>query len=484
MAEVRPTGLAILVLLGCAACGDPDAEEPQSTRPNWNVLLVTLDTTRPDWLGCYGSDTPTPHIDQVAAEGARFEQCRSTAGITPMSHASILTGLNNYAHGMRVFNSDEVSHTLKEEIDTLPEILGRRGGYATAAMLSAYVVSEIYNLEQGFDQFLHGIDLDEIDTERQNKHEVFLDRSGQTRTQRRADRTVADALSWLDERDDEDRPWMMWMHLFDVHDYTLVPPDEWIEASRLHFPPTVTKVDAPKGLASHQLREELYGPELTYMDAQLGRVLQRLRDNGQYDDTIVVITADHGQGLMEGLTNHGWPKHRLLYDWCVRVPLIVRIPGERSATVVSQQVRTIDIVPTILDALSIGSAQSVHGESVLGLMRGDEEQEPRLAYADALNGLDWFSPRGKLPAGHQGNLYSACDGEWKLVWRHEDTSAGELFNLREDPQELRNLFTPDHPEVRRLLGFLEREDAWRLDPPRDQEGAAADPDDLRQLGYF
>ena len=121
-----------------------------STADRMNVLLITLDTTRPDRMSCYGGQPGlTPTIDAFAGEGVRFERAISTAGITPMSHSSILTGLNNYAHGMRVFYSPEVSHRLKDVVDTLPEVL-QPLGYRTAARVSSYPVSAAYGLDQGF----------------------------------------------------------------------------------------------------------------------------------------------------------------------------------------------------------------------------------------------------------------------------------------------------------------------------------------------
>jgi arylsulfatase A-like enzyme len=476
-----------LVLLGMTAglvaCGGSGSDdEVAEDAPRWNVLLVTLDTTRPDWLGCYGGQAKTPFIDQVAEEGTRFERAVSTAGITPMSHASILTGLNNYEHGMRVFYSDEVSHTLKEEVDSLPEILKARRGYSTAAMLSAYVVSEIYNLQQGFDTYLHGIDLSNIKAESQSKHETFFDRSGLATGQRRGDFTTGDALGWLEERKGEDQPWMMWMHLFDVHDYSLVPPEDFIQAFGTKVPAMTHK--APKGKRSHQLRNDLYGMEMAWMDAQLGRVLTWLRENGEYENTIVVLTADHGQGLLDGLERHGWAKHRLLYEWGIRVPLIIKIPGQPGRNVVEAQVRTIDIVPTILEALDVAATKKMNGESLMGLMHGEADANPRLAYADALNLYDAHSPAaGRLPEGQHDNLYAVSDGQWKLVWRAVDSAKGELFDLSADPGEVQNLFSMDHPEVKRLKAFLDEQDAWRIDKPREGEGSAADADVLSGMGY-
>ena len=477
--RISPLSLLPIPLLLFSSCGGKGEAPP----PRWNVLLVTLDTTRPDWLGCYGGRAATPNIDRVAQDGARFEHCQSTAGITPMSHASILTGLNNYNHGMRVFYSDEVSHQLKSSVDTLPEILGKRRGYATGASLSAYVVSEIYNLQQGFETFLHGLDLDKIDASKQAKHQVFFEREpGKTLTQRRSDLTAQDALTWLEERQGEDRPWCLWIHLFDVHDYTIVPPDDFAQEHDWSFPAQTTR--APKGMKSHELRQELYGPELTYMDSQLGRVLDWLRESGQYDDTLIVLVADHGQGLLDGLERHGWAKHRLLYEWAVHVPLIIKIPGEAPTTVVPGLVSTVDILPTILDALELQPDQPLDGHSLLGRIRGAASQQSYLAYADALNKIDHHAPpEGKLPAGQSDNLYCLSDGRWKLIWHHENPKEGQLYDLEADPEERTNLFSEDHPEVRRLLGQLEARDAFRLEPPTDEGGRSVSATALGGLGY-
>jgi arylsulfatase A-like enzyme len=453
----RPPLLPLALSLLAAACGGDGAgvEGP-------NVLLITLDTTRADHIACYGGSAHTPVLDRIAREGARFERAISTAGITPMSHSSILTGLNNYRHGMRVFHSELVSHRLKDSVDTLPELLKRRG-YATAATVSGYPVSAAYGLDQGFDYFSTGaVDAAGLDLSRQQRHEANFDTSGISATQRRGDRTVSDALEWLADRG-EDGAWCLWVHLFDVHDTSLVPPVEFVrEHGILEYPSPDTPAAGPIG---NQWRERMYDPELAYMDQQIGRLVAWLEGAGEWENTIVVITADHGQGLTDGLRRHGWVKHRLIYDWCIRVPLLIRLPGGKHAgVVVGEQVRTIDVLPTVLEALDIG-APEVEGASLLALMRGEREPAPRMAYADALNALDAHSPGKKLPPGQDDNLFCATDGVWKFVLHKNQPASSELYHLAQDPLEAHNLYAPDHPEVARLGAWLRERRVDHLEPP-------------------
>jgi len=461
--------LTLALLPACSSSGPGDARA-------LNVLIITLDTTRPDRMSAYDYGRPTtPSVAAIAADGARFDVARSTAGITPMSHSSILTGLNNYEHGMRVFYSEEVSHRLKDSVDTLPEILARRG-WATGASVSSYPVSEVYNLDQGFEFFETGLDLDGQDFSAQQKHAKFWHEGEKSNTQRRGDSTVNDALAWLEERE-ASRPWCLWVHMFDVHDFSVVPPKSYAEQFIDGFTEYPLEVKGTSG----EWREKMYDPEMRFQDAQVGRLVEWLEAKGQYDNTIIVVTADHGQGLEDGAARHGWRKHRLLYDWSVRVPMVVRIPGEEPGQVLDTPVRTIDIVPTVLDALSIPPRQPVEGRSMLPLLRGEQESEPRMAYADALNKYDTHSPRRGLPAHSQGeNLYMVCDGRWKLIW-HELRGQHELFDLEHDPLELKNLAEVNHDEVERLKKFLDERRAFDVEPPSSSEHV--DSSALEGLGY-
>ncbi|MEM9799091.1 MAG: sulfatase [Planctomycetota bacterium] len=469
--SLRAAGLLFAAL--AASCGGGGGETERM-----NVLLITLDTTRPDRISCYGGRPGmTPSIDEIAADGVRFERAVATAGITPMSHSSILTGLNNYEHGMRVFYSDEVSHRLKDSVDTLPEILGAKG-YSTVARVSSYPVSKAYNLDQGFDDFESGVDLGELDLSRQQRHQTAWDTSGRSSTQRRGDFTTDSAIAWLDENG-SDGPWCMWLHMFDVHDYSIVPPAEFAAARGIEYP----NPEATKGGASLQWRETMYDPELAFMDVQIARLRAWLRENGQDEKTIIVITSDHGQGLTDGKERHGWMKHRLLYDWCVQVPLIVRVPGLVSGGVVDAQVRTIDVLPTILEALQLPLASRVEGRSLVDLMLGEAEDEVRIAYADALNLYDTHAPRERaLPPGQYDNLYMACDDRWKLIWHERNPDLSQLYDLESDPGETKNLYRADHPEAERLKAFLDEREATRVEAP---ESASGDPSAaaLQSLGY-
>lgn len=457
-----------LLVNACSDSSEGDA------RP-LNVLLVTLDTTRADRLSCYGyKKQTTPRIDGLAAKGTRFERTIATAGITPMSHSAILTGLNNYRHGLRVFHSENVSHKLSSSVETLPEIL-QTEGWRTGAMVSSYPVSEHYGLDRGFETFDTGLDLSQHDYTGQQKHaDAWLDGTHSS-GQRRGDATVDQALTWLDEGLGIDAPWCLWVHMFDVHDFSIVPPEAFMTENG--FP-----MDKSAALQSPEWRERMYDPELTYMDLQVGRLLDWISDNEQDENTVVVITADHGQGLLDGFKRHRWIKHRLLYDWCLRVPLIVRVPGAGAGVVVENQVRTIDIMPTVLEALGI-PGPNVEGESALALMRGGQESEPRLAYADALNLVDEHSPGKRLPPGCNDNLFCVTDGKWKMIYHEEAPQFSELYNLEEDPDEVRNV-AGNHPNrMRRLKAFLDERGAMELQPPEPGSESAPDAASLKGLGY-
>ncbi len=426
----------------------------------WNVVLVTLDTTRADFLGCYGyPGDPTPQLDALAREGVRFDQAIATASVTPVSHASILTGLDNHAHGVRVL-SGLCGFRLGADIPSLSTVL-RGAGWATAAVHSAFPVSAYFGFDRGFDVF-----------------ESFSGgfRPGQAgnmtwdlpRLQRRSDETTTIVLDRLRETG---RPFFLWVHMWDPHDNVLVPPPEYL-------PPSVPRLADGRLPASR----ELYAAEVSYVDHQLGRLFASLRENGEWERTLVVVVADHG----EGLGDHGWQYHRILYQEQIRVPLLVRIPGPPNGREVPAVVRTTDIFPTVLDYLGVAAPRSVSGRSLRPLIEGRDDA-PRTAFADQINGYD-LNVAMLTPRPNDDFMYAVIDGGWKLVWRPLHPEHSELFHLDSDPRELVNRFDGEPGEVLRLQRLLARHGGWVTTPCHDvsedaQLDAAAAARVLAELGY-
>ena len=450
--------LVTLPLVSCSGSSRPAEGESK------NVLLITLDTTRADRLSSYGhSRTTSPNIDALAADGIRFERAMTTAAVTPISHASILTGLNPYQHDVRVFFGP-VGHFLTEEHPTLATLL-RSNGWTTAAFISAYPASERFGLHWGFETFSSEIDESVMNRQpglRPPKDGSWV-REPIGRAQRRADHTTDEALAWLDTASS---PFFLWLHYFDPHDPSLVPPREITE-----------RFGAEQG--SPSVRSDLYDAEIFYMDSQIGRIISRLKERGSYENTLIVVVADHGQGLGD----HGWGQHRLLYEEQIRAPLILRLPEGERGRVVPELVRIIDIAPTVLEFLGLETPEAVEGTSLRPLIEGRPEPG-RIGYAEALNTLDAHAP-DKLPEKQKDLLFSVADGDWKLIYHRELPENSELYHLSEDPGELDNVIE-DHPaEAKRLMAWLSRSKAMEIEL-REPEGPI-DPEALRKLealGYL
>jgi arylsulfatase A-like enzyme len=442
--------IALVIALGFAeGCGDP-ASSPEPGRPV-NVLLVTLDTVRADHLGSYGFPADiTPNLDRFAMQATRFERAFSTASVTPVSHASILTGRYPYSHGLRVLSA-EGSFRLEPTIPSLAGVL-RESGFRTGAVHSSFTVSDYFGFRNGFDFF----DSFETKLEKQGK---FADWRLE-KNQRRADITTDVAIDFLDAGD---QPFFLWVHYWDMHDPILLPDDD--------FMPPADELEVNRWGAI-QPNRALYAAEIRYMDHHLGRLLEALKTRGVESDTLVVIVADHG----EGLGDHGWRFHRLLYQEQIRVPLLLRIPGVEGGGRITDLVRSIDIFPTVLDYLGISIPEDIQGRSLRPLLEGDLDT-PRVAYADQIN---VFDKNAKMIQRRPNDLllHSVQDQRWKLIYRPLLPESSELYDLEQDPGEENNLFRADHPEAKRLLAELADHPGWVLEPPT---GMGMDPSARRQL---
>ena len=324
-----------------------------------NIVLVTLDTTRVDSVGAYGGPARTPHLDQIAASGVLFEQAWSTCNSTLPSHASILTGLSVPAHGL-VDNRSQ----LDPNVVTLAQTL-RGQGYQTAAAVSVHHLQAGYSgLGRGFDQYL----------------------DVQPRATVDGTPTIDGVTEWLSDWSAAgDRPFFLWVHLFDPHT-PYGPEAEWlaeyVERYQVEVPPkvlpsgTIGRTNYTEdgeflaGVNNHAYAEFLYQAGVTFADELVGRLDTELTRGGFGEHTALVVTADHGESLGEGFgDNTIWYDHRFLYDPILHVPLVMRLPGmpQRSGERVAERVSLVDLAPTLLRHVGLNPAgQSADFADLLG----------------------------------------------------------------------------------------------------------------------
>jgi len=454
-------GLWLLTLGLATACGDRSAQRPD------NLVLFLLDTTRADHIACYGWDAArTPNIDRLAEEGTLVEQAFAQSSLTPVSAASLLTGRYPFRHGVRgLFALD--GRALAPEVTTLAEALGEEG-LRTAAFVSARPMQARYGLDRGFEEY---------GDQMEAQAEVNRARGLSNPNQRRADATTELVLDWLDEHGGE--RFALLVHYFDAHDPTLVPPRDLL-AAQLDFelPPDL---DARGNLAgadgAPDWREDperlaaLYDAEITFMDAQIGRVLARLESAGALERTLVVLVGDHG----EGLGQHGFWSHGLLFSEQLRVPLVLRGPGIRAGQRLEARVRLVDVAPTVLELFG-RRLPGADGTSFLAALRGGREETPRDLYAEVHH-----ASRDHL--GRDARMFALVQDDWKYVHRPE-SGRHELYDLSSDPGETDNLFARGQAralELRKRLRALGALAEYRADaeqmPPEELDA-------LRELGYL
>lgn len=423
MRRILKKAMTVLVLgtccIGVLSCG------PAAEPPKYNVLLITLDTMRADHLGCYGYEKPTsPRLDALARESVVFDLAIVQAAVTPVSHASILTGLEPYNHGLRVLHG-LVGNRLEEKQTTLAEVW-RKTGAPTAAFVSAFPVTAAFGLEQGFQHFDENFP--------NSSGEGLVSKRGMVNTgqsQRRADATTEAAAAWLRTNADGGDPFLMWVHYFDPHDPMMVPPKGFMDKqlNSAFRPATDGKAD---------LMRSVYDCEVQYMDAHLGRLLDAFKELGIMENTIVVVVSDHG----EGLGDHDWWTHGVLYQEQIRVPLIIRIPGIPGDVRVPSMVRSIDLMPTILEEAGVAKKiwPEMDGQSLAEALRSGKLSQPRTAYSESVNMLNYSrNDTTGYRDSKNDKHYCLIEGQSKLIYHQIRPAENEFFDLTADPLELENL---------------------------------------------
>jgi len=347
-----------------------------------NLLLVSLDTVRADRLGSYHyAQAQTPRLDALAASGLRFEHASTVAPLTLPAHSSLMTGTFPAWHGVR----DNGGFYLDDDQLTLAEMLRERG-FRTGGFVGAFVLDRRWGISQGFDRYFDDFDLDK-----------YENASMMDTIQRPGGEVVDHALEWL--KADATQPFFAWVHLYDAH-----TPYEAPEPYRSRFPRT---------------RDGAYDAEISSADAQVGRLVDALRDAGRLDDTLIVVVGDHGEMLGE----HGEPTHGFfIYEGATRIPLVISGPGVPAA-VISDQVRIVDVAPTALSLLGVPVPKPVQGADLMPLARG--QHLGLIAHSES-----WY------PRYHYGwsELRAIQDGRFKLI----RAPRPELYDLATDPREERD----------------------------------------------
>jgi len=434
------------------------AERPASRRAN--VLLYVIDTLRADHLGCYGYPRPTsPRIDALARDGVVFTETLAQASWTRPSTASIMTGVDPPVHGAM-----SIRQGFRREVPTLAEQLAAQG-YATAAFVTNVNVAGRWGFDRGFAVY-----------------EYLPEDEGSPTLHVPSDTLTARAVAWLDAVDTA-QPFFLYVHATDPH-APYAPPED---LARTWAPGGVCGVAVKEALAAskrapEEVRAETlrslvacYDAEIAANDRSFGALLDDLARRATLDDTLVVVTSDHGEEFLE---HDGFEHGRTLYDEQLRVPLVLRLPGARfRGRRVDARARQIDVMPTVLDVLDLPIPAEVRGRSLLGAVTAVTPVPAVDSYAHTRLG-------GR-------NLTAVTTGGWKVIETERSRGDAVLaFDLARDAGESTN-----RVRSRPMLADYARESlaAWLADLPRmvdpslgpstPPEADAATLRRLRALGY-
>ncbi|MCP4810224.1 MAG: sulfatase-like hydrolase/transferase [Proteobacteria bacterium] len=411
-----------LLMLAIVGSRDLDAKDTNSL----NVLVITADTLRAEAV----ESTYTPNLDRLAQEGARFDRAYTAITTTLPSHASIFSSL--YPQDHRAYSNVSA---ISSRVTMLPEILKPMGWRTGAHINMPWLNPDVSNVPQGFQDIRRG---DHV---------------------RKADKTNPWVRDWLQKRSEVDQPWMLWVHYVDNHTPYHAPgpyegmypqePSTKLADIWSTFPPDHQEseyfIDWLDGVEhADEVVGDYYG-SVTWVDQHVGQIIWDLQQSGEWEDTLIVFTADHGESMGE---HDLWFVHAGLYEQTVRVPLIVRVPGSKAHTV-DTVVSTVDIVPTILGQIGLPAPDEARGEDLWPLVESG------------------VSGGGAAYLEHTGKqLEGVVTSDWKYV-AHRKTNriysgypmnegTEELYDLSKDPEEQRNLAS-EHPEkITELIETMDR----------------------------
>jgi arylsulfatase A-like enzyme len=444
-----------------------------------NVLLITIDTQRADFLGCYGHPIAlTPNIDRLAEEGVLFSYCIAQVPMTLPSHTSIMTSTYPIYHCVRNNSDFKVNNSLV----TIAEVLGE-DGYQTAGFVSSIVLGNLFGLDQGFDTYDMNLCYNSKLYSKYQKWTIFSRVILQyiplktNPFEKRMELTTQKTLEWIVDRGSQ--PFFLWVHYFNPHT-PYAPPFHYAK----HFLEQIDEVEEGSVKVSYgwgekrmswdamEILKALYMGEVSYVDYNVGLILDTLEKCGILDRTLVVVTSDHGEAFGE---NNDIEHSRTLYDTNIHIPLILRWPGNLpEGRVIDGLCQSIDIMPTILDCLDVDGPEEMQGLSLLPVIHNNLKLIDRNGYCETLGiRLEQFEFQGLV------------ETDWKYIIRSTD-SLETLYNIAEDPREMYNL-AEENPErsdqMREALQII----MANLSSPDKEESIELDSEvinRLRALGYI
>ncbi|MCX6556148.1 MAG: sulfatase-like hydrolase/transferase [Candidatus Aminicenantes bacterium] len=397
-------------------------------KPPLNLLLITLDTTRADRLGCYGDkQAVTPVLDALALSGILFENCQSPVPLTLPAHCSLFTGRWPIGHGVRnngSYKLNEAEKTLAEELEA--------AGYDTVAIVAAYVLKSKFGLAQGFNLY--------------DDRFAYEEKAGNIDAEIPADRVYDKFRIWLGLG--HKKPFFLWVHFYDAHK-PYAPPPAYLPAAG----------------------GDAYRGEVAYVDSYIGRMIVDLKEHRLFERTLIVVVGDHGEAFGE----HGEKGHGIFcYDESLRVPLILANPFliKKPARVV-RPASLVDVVPTVLEMLGVAAAETWQGKSQVAAMAAGVKEDSRPLYFESMYGRElknWAPLTGLIKGG----------------FKYISLPQAELYDLKNDPAEKDNLFFKKNilsrQMDRELAAFIS--ERWAAGKPSAPTALSAeDKAKLAALGY-
>ena len=479
----RPNAMMAVTLLFAIACtagvwllvrnsGKPSAPsttELEVPEQGYNVIHIVVDSLRYDHLGVYGYERDaSPNIDAFADNAVVFDDHISQCSWTLPSHATMFSGLYPSAHGV-----DHNFERIRDDATTLALVL-QQAGYQTAGFSCAPLLEKRYGIQRGFDTYD-----DTLSSDTKKK-------SWRTITSRKMVNKVLDTI----ENREKDR-FYVFMHMWDVH-YDYNPPTAYEGTYTAGYDGDIEPFHWVKDREQRPVPPQrdqdyivgLYDEELLWVDHSLGRLFDKLDKMGIMDETVILITSDHGEEFWEhGLTCH----NHSLYEDQIHVPFILAVPGQQGQVRVPCRTAMVDLFPTVLDLAGVDAPPDwpLQGYSMLPLIRGERECDTE---RPILSETVW-SRHGSALNGKKGYEIAMYRGRYKISRRLEPPTQDFLFDLEEDPREYRNL-RDSHPELFEEMSLqmneMARQNAQIHDDivfSRHKKLSKETVDTLRALGY-